>query len=116
VSESRIERKVREWEREALPARPRGRAVFRLLPDPGIVAMAALGVAVVVTGQGWPLLVALVVAGYNLACLYAVDRYGVTCQTADHWVGDGEMPEGMTEICPSCRVIPFRELWRGGRR
>lgn len=112
----RIARKVAEWETQVLPPFPRRRALYRLMLPPVFVALVGLGVAGVVTGERWPLWLGVVVGVYSLAHLYAEDRYGVICETADHWVGDGEMPEGMTQVCPFCRDIPFRELWRGGRR
>jgi hypothetical protein len=113
---SEIERRAQEWETEVLPAFPRRRALYWLLPGPVEVSLAAMAVVAVISGQQWLLVVALVVAFYNLVHLYASDRWGVTCEIADHWVGDGEMPEGVTQFCPTCRDIPLRELWRGGRR
>lgn len=113
---SEIEHRVKEWETQVLPVRARGRALYRLMPGAAEVSLVALAIAAAVSGQRWLQLVALAGAGYNLFRLYAEDRWGVTCEIADHWVGDGEMPEAMTEVCPSCRHIPFRTLWRGGRR
>lgn len=112
-----IEAKVRAWEREVLPERARTRALFELLvPDPAVMAMVMVAAAGVVTGHTWLLWLAIAVGVFALMHMALDARYGVTCETADHWVGDGELPEGMAEVCPCCREIPFRVLWRAGRK
>lgn len=106
----------REWENEIMPPRPRARALFQWLPDPGVMAMIVTGVAGAVSGHSWLLLLAIAIGVFALVHMALDNRYGVMCETADHWVGGGEMPEGMTQTCPFCREIPLRVLWRGGRR
>jgi hypothetical protein len=103
-----------EWETTAVPPRARKRALWRLVPAPLFVAYVAVGAGALLTGQRWALFVAAVVAFYNAFHVTVDDRLNFRCETADHWVGNGQLPDGMTEACPYCRPIPFRELWRGG--
>ncbi|MGI5208952.1 hypothetical protein ACQEU6_46240 [Spirillospora sp. CA-108201] len=103
-----------EWENELMPPRPRTRAVVSLLPEPSVLAMAAVGSAAVVAGLDWLLVLAIAVGVYGQVFLSLCDRFGTSCETVDHWVGEGEMPGGMTHSCPDCRDIPWRVLWRRG--
>jgi hypothetical protein len=111
----RLEIKVRDWETRELPARPRLRAVWRLVPPPGVVAFVAADVYAVVTDSRWLMIAVAVFAILSALYMHADEAIRVGCETADHWVGGGEMPHGMTEACPYCRHIPFRELWAAGR-
>lgn len=99
-----------------LPAWPRRVAVARALPDSWVLAVGALVVAHLVLDVTWPLWVGLAVVLYTLVTGGIRERWDPACETADHWHGQDEPPADLSEECAYCRDIPFRELWRGGRR
>ena len=105
----------RAWETEVMPRRPLARALFALVPHPVAVAMVAVGAAGVVTGELWPLWMAAAIGVFSLVHLGLDGRYGPICETVDHWVGEAEPPENLTDACPCCRPITLRQAWRAHR-
>ncbi|MEV3927040.1 hypothetical protein [Actinomadura coerulea] len=105
----------REWANEIMPRNPLGRALFGLVPPPAAVAMVAVGAAGVVTGESWPLWLSVGIGVFTLVHMGLDSTYRPICETVDHWVGDAEPPENLTDACPLCRPITLRQAWRAHR-